>query len=545
MRSKGLNVKVPRLGLNRHGVYYVRSSAPDATGSRKVTQRSLGTKDPLLAKALALRFCLSLISKELMSDWSKPLQRYEIDLDKGTLKANGPEDHAAMMEALRFLGPDAFLRQSLQRNQTAPAEQPPSGIDEFLRLAMAQRDAEALLQAPKPTKAAKKLGDALNDYLVEASKLLKSARTVLEKQRLFEEFSQFFGPDTDLNQISKEDISQRWRLAESNRLSQKVSKTQRARHAEKVVLNPKLAGPITISVVRQEKRRGFLNLFFNWAIGMKHYIHANPMDHKVATKRELKQLNTKYRQYTGSDLQVLFGPKYVNEMNKPDWFWIPLMTLFSGARLNELASLTTNAFQEVDGVEVFDIFDSKTEGGLRRVPVHSKLLALGLLEYVRFLRGEGERRLFWFRPQGTVSKSTGEMWGKWVERCGIDDPQKVFHSFRSTAITKMHNTTGPNPAAIRSAAGHTGGLTGSHGDYVRDSELLLVQTSIESLKFPSVDITQLFLADPSFSEFYHKQKKRLTSPAYARQQERRKKLAAAIANNLSSVAGEHENSSSV
>lgn len=529
MRSKGLNVKVPRLGLNRHGVYYVRSSALDATGSRKVTQRSLGTKDPLLAKALALRFCLSLISKELMSDWSKPLQRYEIDLDKGTLKADGPEDHAAMMEALRFLGPDAFLRQSLQRNQTAPAEQLPSGLDEFLRLAIAQRDSEALLQAPKPTKAGKKLRDALDDYLVEVSKLLKSSRTVLEKQRLFEEFSQFFGPDIDLNQISKEEISDRWRLAESNRLSQKVSKTQRARHAAKVALNPKLAGPITISVPRQEKRRGFLNLFFSWAIGMKYYMYENPMEHKVATKRELKQLNTKYRQYTGNDLKALFGSKYMTEMDKPDWFWVPLMALYSGARLNELASLTTDAFQEVDGIEVFDITDSKTEGGLRRVPVHSKLMELGLLKYVNFLRGEGERHLFWFRPQVTVSKSTGEMWGKWVERCGIHDPQKVFHSFRSTAITKMHNTTSPNPAAIRSAAGHTGGLTGSHGDYVQESDLLQVQIAIESLIFPSVDVTQLRLDDATFSEFYYRQKKRLTSPGYARQQERRKKLAASIA----------------
>ena len=38
MNAKALNLKIPRLGENRHGVFYVRSSALDATGRRKVTQ---------------------------------------------------------------------------------------------------------------------------------------------------------------------------------------------------------------------------------------------------------------------------------------------------------------------------------------------------------------------------------------------------------------------------------------------------------------------------------------------------------------------------
>ena len=67
MRSKGLNIRVPRLGVNRHGVFYVRSSAQDASGRRRVTQRSLGTKDPLLAKVLALRMALNRQPKEFRS----------------------------------------------------------------------------------------------------------------------------------------------------------------------------------------------------------------------------------------------------------------------------------------------------------------------------------------------------------------------------------------------------------------------------------------------------------------------------------------------
>ena len=71
MRSKNLNLRVPRLGVNRYGVFYVRSSDVDESGRRRVTQRSLGTKNPLKAKLEALHFCLGLVKEELMSDINK------------------------------------------------------------------------------------------------------------------------------------------------------------------------------------------------------------------------------------------------------------------------------------------------------------------------------------------------------------------------------------------------------------------------------------------------------------------------------------------
>jgi hypothetical protein len=58
--------KVPRLGKSRNGVFYVRSLWRDSTGKRHLRQQSLGTKDPLLAQAIALRFCLTLTEAKAM-----------------------------------------------------------------------------------------------------------------------------------------------------------------------------------------------------------------------------------------------------------------------------------------------------------------------------------------------------------------------------------------------------------------------------------------------------------------------------------------------
>ena len=87
MRLKSLNIEVPRLGINRFGVYYIRSSLLDATGRRKVIQHSLGTKNPQLAKVLALELSLNLVSEDFLSNFCNQIGRYELDLATGKAQA--------------------------------------------------------------------------------------------------------------------------------------------------------------------------------------------------------------------------------------------------------------------------------------------------------------------------------------------------------------------------------------------------------------------------------------------------------------------------
>lgn len=90
MPSKGLNIKVPRLGVNRFGVYYVRSSAPDAAGQRTVViQRSLRTKNPQIAKRLALQYCLDLLTEDQLSQYRTGVDHYEFDVNRSVVRSTG------------------------------------------------------------------------------------------------------------------------------------------------------------------------------------------------------------------------------------------------------------------------------------------------------------------------------------------------------------------------------------------------------------------------------------------------------------------------
>lgn len=75
-------------------------------------------------------------------------------------------------------------------------------------------------------------------------------------------------------------------------------------------------------------------------------------------------------------------------------FWLPVIAVFSGLRQEEIAQLHLEDIRKVDGHLVFDINARpprklKNRNAVRKVPVHSTLLRLGLLEYIKGLKEAG------------------------------------------------------------------------------------------------------------------------------------------------------------
>lgn len=164
--------------------------------------------------------------------------------------------------------------------------------------------------------------------------------------------------------------------------------------------------------------------------------------------------------YTHDDLMALFhSEQYLNDTHeKPFQFWSPIIALFTGMRVNEIAQLHLDDIHDKDGVWVFDINGNtpdkktKTVNADRKIPLPPFLSeTLGLPAYVEKLRTEGEQRLFpeitshrdgygqrisrWFNGDGGKSKFIG-----YRRQCGIESTKEVrkdFHSFRHTAIDHL------------------------------------------------------------------------------------------------------------
>lgn len=143
--------------------------------------------------------------------------------------------------------------------------------------------------------------------------------------------------------------------------------------------------------------------------------------------------------------------------------WGPLIAIYTGARLNEIAQLQLDDILQVDDQWCFDINEKaegvrlKTASATRIVPIHSELLDMGFIEHVDSLRRLGKQRLL---HELTLSQGTGygrnlSRWfnGPLLKTVAMSDQGLVFHSFRHTMVTNLLQSGVAEPLA-KSIIGH-------------------------------------------------------------------------------------------
>lgn len=158
-----------------------------------------------------------------------------------------------------------------------------------------------------------------------------------------------------------------------------------------------------------------------------------------------------WQPFDTEDLIKIFNPKtyFKREKNKDNHkFWIPLIALYSGMRLNEICQLKTNDIKSEKNIDYIQITDEgedqsvKNYASARRVPIHPFLKQLGLMEQINFVRKQKQERLFYSLTYTEKSKYAGIMSNAFRyymdKRIGITDKKKVFHSFRHLARVTLY-----------------------------------------------------------------------------------------------------------
>lgn len=199
---------------------------------------------------------------------------------------------------------------------------------------------------------------------------------------------------------------------------------------------------------------------------------------KVADSGKSKRLP-----FALDELQAIFAsPVYANgdrpKRGKGEAaYWLPLLGLFTGARLEEIGQLRVSDVQrreypDQDGKMLagwfLHITESTDERGQanriknaaseRLVPLHPELERLGFIAYVEKLKDQQGRVFPDLVPNiyGRLTAKWGEWFGPYMRNvCGITDKRKVFHSFRHTF--KDYTRRAKMPEGVqRQLMGHAG-----------------------------------------------------------------------------------------
>ncbi|EKN3528848.1 DUF6538 domain-containing protein [Yersinia enterocolitica] len=192
---------------------------------------------------------------------------------------------------------------------------------------------------------------------------------------------------------------------------------------------------------------------------------------------------------------------------QPYYYWMPLLALFTGARVNELAQLMLDDIKENDGIYFFnfDIDDEsnkklKNANARREIPVHSVLIKLGLIEYVKALRSVGYDRLFPEITPNTV-KGHGKAVSAWFNESILNKRLKLernrtksFHSFRHSVSTLLKEK-GVSSELRAQLAGHVRGTTETEVRYSKDLKPLYMVEVVERIDFSLPEIAKFNIPD--------------------------------------------------
>ncbi len=234
-----------------------------------------------------------------------------------------------------------------------------------------------------------------------------------------------------------------------------------------------------LSEGEQRKVLETMSQIFSWAVAERD-MDANPATRlgteavRKAGKRK-KKAHEQRQRLAPDDLNMVFSaPWFKNGVGertakgdfysyRPHYYWLPLLALYCGGRLNELSQLYLADIVLQEGVHCLD-FNLSGEGKLdidegdlpdasdkslktissaRVIPIPQRLIDLGFLAYVEKLRALGYLRLF---PELKFDeeKGYGKQAGSWFnerflgKKLGIPrNGKKTFHSMRHNFATAL------------------------------------------------------------------------------------------------------------
>jgi len=270
-----------------------------------------------------------------------------------------------------------------------------------------------------------------------------------------------------------------------------------------------------------ERYTSALVSLFGWLRDRGLYEGDNPFSRLGTTKNSAKRLRkerTKYLPFTADELTALFHSPLLLETNRNDrvsprrhgtrtaLMWLPLVSLFTGMRSEEIAQLRPLDVREENGVLFIRVAEEgdgqhvKSAAAYRRVPVHSMLIKCGFKEYMERIRKKHHDFLFpGLKPGGPDGKRNwyfSRAFTVYRRRCGVERIDSrtgrdriAFHSFRATVATALENAGIPESEAVQ-VLGHEK-MSLSYGLYSGGLDLRGLRRVVEKIKYPGLGLSHL------------------------------------------------------
>jgi site-specific recombinase XerD len=181
---------------------------------------------------------------------------------------------------------------------------------------------------------------------------------------------------------------------------------------------------------------------------------------------------------------------------KDEKYWLPLLALYHGNRLEEFAQLHRSDVRLEGDIWTLDINDEghkqvKNAQSKRRVPLHPELQRLGFLDYVAATAPNPDDRVFPQLQPGGSDRKFGHSFTKWWSRyrreVGLYKQGMDYHAFRAGIATQLAGLG--VPLEVRNELlGHEGKSVDER-NYQKGFPLKLLAEAIARVSWPEVHLS--------------------------------------------------------
>lgn len=300
-----------------------------------------------------------------------------------------------------------------------------------------------IMAKAKPT-----LREVIQEFEADPKRRGAGDKTHLDYRTVFRVLSEHVGLDKPIDEISREDCKQvrDLLLASPPNATKRFPNLTLRQAANEVADN----GDDRLATKTVNLLLSKINTIFRWAEA-EGYIDRNPAKGlRVGASKthsrfdrnpfSIDQLNKIFQApiYSGciddERHYALPGP------NRPKRtrFWVPLIALFHGMRLNEICQLRVDDVVEIGTNLCFrlDVIDDdqrlKTEASRRIVPVHPTLIGIGFKAFLDRVRAENDRLFpdLGLDSRGYRSDGFQKWFRRFLEKTDAYTEKTTFHSFR-------------------------------------------------------------------------------------------------------------------
>jgi integrase len=277
------------------------------------------------------------------------------------------------------------------------------------------------------------------------------------------------------------------------------------------------SAPTLISSANANAYLTSLSTFMNWSVN-EELLHRNPARGLRLPDETAKR--DKRHPFSADQLKSIFhAPLYRGCLNgergyaipgperpRNARFWVPLIALHSGMRLNEICQLDVSDIDFMDGINCIAVRSEslvgsddkrlKTGASRRLIPIHRALLDLGFLAYVADQQRGDQTKLFWEiepGPKGARSVAFSKWFTQFLRRSGACRDRTCFHSFRHNFRDELRVARIDHDIAMV-LGGWTGGSSGRNKvseNYGHGHRIKILSEAVDRLEFADIDLSHL------------------------------------------------------